>query len=54
MVLTDIEINEKLNRNKNNKPLFNTQKYTRSFELGLRRVHELYLNGDKPKDVIIN
>jgi len=48
------EINEKLNKNKNNKPLFNTKKYTRDFESGLRRIYELYLNGKKPEDIIIN
>ena len=48
------EIKEKLNRNKNNKPLFNTQKYTRDFELGMYKIHELYLNGEKPRDIKIN
>jgi predicted O-linked N-acetylglucosamine transferase (SPINDLY family) len=48
------EIKEKLKRNKNNKPLFNTQKYTRDFEFGLSKAHELYLNGEKPKDIIVN
>ena len=47
------EIKEKLNRNKNDKPLFNTQKYTHDFELGMRKIHELYFNGEKPKDIII-
>ena len=48
------EIKEKLNKNKNNKPLFNTQQYTRNFELGMHRVNELYLNGEKPVDIILN
>ena len=48
------EIKEKLNRNKNDKPLFNTQKYTHDFELGMRKIHELYFNGEKPRDIIIN
>ena len=48
------EISEKLNINKNNKPLFNTLQYTRDFELGMSKVYELFLNGEKPKDIIIN
>lgn len=48
------EIKEKLNKNKNYKPLFNTQKYTRDFEQSMYKIHELYLNGEKPKDIIIN
>ena len=48
------EISEKLNINKNNKPLFNTLQYTRNFELGMSKVYELFLNGEKPKDIIIN
>ena len=48
------EIKEKLKRNKNDKPLFNTQQYTRNFELGMHRVNELYLNGKKPVDIILN
>jgi predicted O-linked N-acetylglucosamine transferase (SPINDLY family) len=48
------EIKQKLNRNKNNKPLFNTQKYTRDFELGMYKIHKLYLNGEKPRDIKIN
>ena len=48
------EIKEKLKRNKNDKPLFNTQKYTRDFELGLYKVYECYLNGEKPRDIIVN
>jgi predicted O-linked N-acetylglucosamine transferase (SPINDLY family) len=48
------EIKEKLDRNKNNKPLFNTQKYTRDFELSMLKICELYLNGEKPRDIIIN
>ena len=48
------EIKEKLNKNKNDKPLFNTQKYTHDFELSMHKIHELYLNGEKPRDIIIN
>ena len=48
------KINEKLNKNKNIKPLFNTEQYTRDFELILLKAYKLYLNGDKPKDIIIN
>ena len=48
------EIKEKLKRNKNDKPLFNTQKYTRDFELGLYKVYECYLNGEKPRDIMVN
>ena len=48
------EISEKLNINKNNKPLFNTLQYTRDFELGMSKVYELFLNGEKPTDIIIN
>ena len=48
------EIKEKLNRNKNNKPLFNTKQYTRDFELGMQKVKKLYLNGEKPVDIILN
>ena len=48
------KINEKLNKNKNIKPLFNTEQYARDFELILLKAYELYLNGDKPKDIIIN
>jgi len=48
------EIKKKLNRNKNDKPLFNTQQYARHFELGMLRVNELYLNGEKPIDIILN
>ena len=48
------KINEKLNKNKNNKPLFNTQQYTRDFELSMHKIHEIYLNGEKPVDIILN
>ena len=47
------KIKEKLNRNKNDKPLFNTLKYTHDFELSMSKIHELYFNGEKPKDIII-
>ena len=48
------EIKEKLNNNKNSKPLFNTQQYTSDFELAMHKVHELYLNKEKPSDILIN
>ena len=48
------EIREKININKNSKPLFNTLQYTRDFELGLSKAHELFLNGEKPRDIVIN
>ena len=48
------EIKEKLKINKINKPLFNTQKYTRDFELSMCKVHEFYLNGEKPRDIMVN
>ena len=48
------KINEKLNKNKKIKPLFNTEQYNRDFELSLLKAYELYFNGEKPKDIIIN
>ena len=48
------EIREKININKNSKPLFNTLQYTRYFELGLSKAHELFLNGERPRDIVIN
>ena len=48
------EISEKININKNSKPLFNTLQYTRDFELGMSKAHELFLNGEKPKDIVID
>jgi len=48
------EIREKININKNSKPLFDTLQYTRDFELGLSKAHELFLNGERPRDIVIN
>ena len=48
------EIKEKININKNSKPLFDTLQYTRDFELGLSKAYELFLNGEKPRDIVIN
>lgn len=48
------EIKEKLNKNKNDKPLFDTQKYTCDFESAMLEIHELYLNDEKPRNIKIN
>ena len=48
------EIREKININKNSKPLFDTLQYTRDFELGMIKVNDLRLNGKKPMDIIFD
>ena len=48
------KINEKLSKNKNIKPLFDTNQYISDFELSLLKAQEIYSSGEKPKDIIIN
>ena len=48
------EIREKININKNSKPLFDTLQYTRDFELAMIKVNDLHLNGKKPMDIIFD
>ena len=48
------DIREKININKNSKPLFDTLQYTRDFELAMIKVNDLRLNGKKPMDIIFD
>ena len=48
------DIREKININKNSKPLFDTLQYTRDFELAMIKVNDLHLNGKKPMDIIFD
>jgi protein O-GlcNAc transferase len=45
------EIRNRLHRNRLAEPLFDSKKYTRDFESGLRRVYNLYLYGRSPQDI---
>ena len=43
----------KLKKNKLQKPLFNTEIFTRNFEEGLEKVYENYVEGNEPKNISI-
>ena len=47
------EIKTKLLINRRKEPLFDTKRYTQNFEKGLQQAYNLYLNGEKPKDIKI-
>jgi predicted O-linked N-acetylglucosamine transferase (SPINDLY family) len=45
------EIKEKLARNRLKEPLFDTKRYTRNFERGLRNAYQLYCDDKPPQDI---
>ena len=46
-----LKIKAKLLKNKLTKPLFDTERYVKNFELGLQKIQEIYHNGKKPRDI---
>ncbi|MBF9060890.1 hypothetical protein HKCCSP123_17035, partial [Rhodobacterales bacterium HKCCSP123] len=44
-------IRQKLRKNRLRAPLFNTKRYTRNFEQGLRMAYDLYHNNNQPEDI---
>jgi protein O-GlcNAc transferase len=48
-ILSDIR--RKLSSNRLTAPLFDTKRYTRNFEKGLRTAHQMYLQGYQPRDI---
>ncbi len=44
-------IKARLARNRLERPLFDTRRYTRNFETGLRQAYELQRNGQTPRDI---
>tara|TARA_B110000003_G_scaffold239857_1_gene246157 strand:- start:67 stop:603 length:537 start_codon:yes stop_codon:yes gene_type:complete len=46
-------IKHKLKENRLQKPLFNTEVFTRNFEEGLEKVYKNYIEGNKPKNISI-
>jgi protein O-GlcNAc transferase len=47
-------IKVKLAGNRLKEPLFNTKRYTRNFEAGLKAAYSLYFDDDKPQDIWVN
>jgi protein O-GlcNAc transferase len=43
----------KLKENRLKKPLFNTEKFTRDFEIGLQKVYKNYLENNEPKNISV-
>ena len=46
-------IKEKLKKNRSEKPLFNTEMYTRHFEEGMSQVFKNFISGNKTKNIFI-
>lgn len=46
-------IKAKLAKNRLSEPLFDTKRYTRHFESGLRQAYDRYFNGQEPEDIWI-
>ena len=46
-------IKEKLKKNRTEKPLFNTEMYTKHFEEGMSQVFNNFINGNKTKNIFI-
>jgi protein O-GlcNAc transferase len=44
------EITDRLASNRLTEPLFDTKRYTRNFERGLRQAYDLYFDGEEPHD----
>lgn len=47
------EIREKLAVNRLSEPLFDTRRYTRDFESGLREAYDLYYDGEDARDILV-
>lgn len=45
------ELRETLSRNRGNKPLFDTLRFTRNLESGLQEIHQRHLSGFPPTDI---
>ena len=48
------EIREKLAANRLREPLFDTERYTRDFESGLRQAYDLYYDGEAARDISVS
>lgn len=46
-------IREKLHTNRLSAPLFDTKRYTRNFECGLRQAYDLYFDGEAPREISV-
>ena len=47
------EIKNKLNKNKNTKPLFNTELFTNNLESAYKEIYKKYLSGKNPSNLEI-
>ncbi len=48
------QIKQKLEKNKNNKPLFNTELFTKNIEKAYQKVHQKYLDGKPCENIEVN
>jgi len=46
-------IRERLAKNRLQEPLFDTERYTRNLERGLKAAYDLYFGGKKPEDIVV-
>jgi predicted O-linked N-acetylglucosamine transferase (SPINDLY family) len=46
-------VRRKLSANRLTQPLFDTKRYTRNFEAGLRKAHDLHASGRGPEDIVL-
>ena len=46
-------VRQKLSANRLTQPLFDTKRYARNFEAGLRKVHDLHASGRGPEDIVL-
>lgn len=46
-------IRNKLAANRSSEPLFDTKRYTRDFENGLRQAYDLYFDGEGVRDISV-
>ena len=46
-------IRERLAKNRLQEPLFDTERYTRNLERGLKAAYDLYFEGKKPEDIVV-
>jgi predicted O-linked N-acetylglucosamine transferase (SPINDLY family) len=44
-------VKAKLAKNRMTTPLFDTKRYAKNFEIGMRRAYDLYLDGKEPEDI---
>jgi predicted O-linked N-acetylglucosamine transferase (SPINDLY family) len=46
-------VRRKLAANRSTQPLFDTKRYARNFESGLRKAHDLHASGRDPEDIVV-